>query len=258
MSYQFAVSPDFSPNFLPGWYVFNTWLQKQINQKFHLEIYQSFQAQREALSRQEIDLMYASAFDAAVLVREKGFLPIVKAEGFSDEAVIVASAENPIDDIDGLGLGAKVAITANPDVYRMGMMMLESADLEANTVHFVHCDTYVTVAKQLLRAQADVGFFLAEAYDAFSDNIQSKLKVLVRSQIGLIHHCLIVGFNLSNQRAELQKRLLAMAQNEKGRGVLKSLGFSSWVSVEDEDMAFMIDLMNALTTDDLLASVLQG
>ena len=248
MLYQFAVSPDFSPNFLPGWYVFNTWLQKQTKQNFHLEIYQSFQAQQEALSRQEIDLMYASAFDAAMLVRENGFLPVVKAEGFSDEAVIVASAENPINEIIGLSAGTKVAITANPDVYMMGMIMLESADLSANNIQFVNCDTYVTVAKQLLRAQADVGFFLAEAYDAFSDNIQSKLKVLVRSQISLIHHCLIVGSNLTHQRAELQKILLGMAQNEKGRSALKSLGFSSWVSVDDENMAFMIDVMNALAS----------
>lgn len=30
--FQFTVSPDFSPRLAPGWYVFNTWLQRVIGQ----------------------------------------------------------------------------------------------------------------------------------------------------------------------------------------------------------------------------------
>jgi hypothetical protein len=39
---------------------------------------------------------------------------------------------------------------------------------------------------------------------------------------------------------------VAMNNDEKGKGILKNLGFDAWVNVKDEDMEFMIDLMDAL------------
>jgi len=39
-----------------------------------------------------------------------------------------------------------------------------------------------------------------------------------------------------------------MVNEEKGLGVLKNLGFTAWEKVEDEEMEFMIDLMDTLVT----------
>jgi len=38
-----------------------------------------------------------------------------------------------------------------------------------------------------------------------------------------------------------------MKNNIKGQEVLKSLGFKAWDKVEEEEMEFMIDLMDALS-----------
>ena len=38
-----------------------------------------------------------------------------------------------------------------------------------------------------------------------------------------------------------------MHNDEKGRGVIESLGFEQWQTVNDEEMEFMIDLMDTLT-----------
>ncbi len=75
MSFMFTVSPDFTPDHLSGWYIFNTWLQRQSDIAIHLEMYNDFHSQREAIQNDSIDLIYANPFDAAMLVREKGFLP---------------------------------------------------------------------------------------------------------------------------------------------------------------------------------------
>jgi phosphonate transport system substrate-binding protein len=37
-----------------------------------------------------------------------------------------------------------------------------------------------------------------------------------------------------------------MNADEKGRDVLANLGFTGWDKVDDEEMEFMIDLMNTL------------
>jgi len=246
MSFMFTVSPDFTPDHLSGWYIFNTWLQRQSDIAIHLEMYNDFHSQREAIQNDSIDLIYANPFDAAMLVREKGFLPLVKAKGESDEAILAVNAENSVEDVAHLAEGIKVAFTEDPDVHMMGMIMLEPADLDASNITPVLSDTYVLVAKHLLKGEADVGIFLAEAYDDLSNMIKKQLKVLVRSQISVIHHSLMIGPKLMDKRDEIQKILVEMNADEKGKGVLTSLGFNAWEKVDDDEMEFMIDLMDTL------------
>jgi len=248
MSFMFTVSPDFTPDHLSGWYIFNTWLQKQTDTAIHLEMYNDFQSQREAIKNDQIDLIYANPFDAAMLVREKGFHPLVKASGESDEAIIAVSVENGVEDVAHLNEGIKVAFTKDPDVHLMGMIMLEPGDLDTTNIIEVSSDTYVLVAKHLLKGEADVGIFLAEAFDDLSSMIKKQLRILVRSQISVIHHSLMIGPKLLNKKEQFQNALIEMDKDEKGQGVLKSLNFNAWEKVEDDEMEFMIDLMDTLNT----------
>ena len=207
MSFMFTVSPDFTPEHLSGWYIFNTWIQRQTDCAIHLEMYNDFQTQREAIQSDSIDLIYANPFDAAMLVREKGFQPLVKAVGESDEAIIAVSLENPVGDVAHLHEGVKVAFTEDPDVKMMGMIMLEPGDLDATNIIAVPSDTYVLVAKHLLKGEADVGIFLAEAYDDLSSMIKKQLRILVRSQISVIHHSLMMGPRLLDKKEQFQRYL---------------------------------------------------
>ena len=248
MSFMFTVSPDFTPDHLSGWYIFNTWIQRQTDTAIHLEMYNDFQSQREAIDKDQIDLIYANPFDAAMLVRERGFQPLVKATGESDEAIIAVNAENPVEDVAHFNEGVKVAFTEDPDVKMMGMIMLEPGDLDASNITPVLSDTYVLVAKHLLKGEADAGIFLAEAYDGLSSMIKKQLRVLVRSQISVIHHSLMIGPKLLDKKDQFQQVLVDMKADEKGQGVLKNLGFTSWEKVENDEMEFMIDLMDTLNT----------
>lgn len=248
MTLFFTISPDFSPEHIPGWYIFNTWFQRQTAEGIHLEMYDDFDSQRQAIHDDKIDLIYANPFDAAMLVREKGFMPLVRAKDIADEAIIAISNGNPIEDVAQLLPGTRVAFTDDPDVRMMGMIMLEPGDLDSGNIVPVTTDNYVLVAKQLLKGEADVGIFLAEAYDGLSSIIKKQLKILVRSQISVVNHAMMISPKLQARREEWQKLLVSMDQDEKGRGVLTSLGFTAWQTVEDEEMEFMIDLMDTLNT----------
>ena len=248
MSFMFTVSPDFAPDRLSGWYIFNTWLQKQTGEAIHLEMYNHYHDLHEAIAADKIDLIYANPFDAAMLVREKGFLPLVRASGESDEAIIAVHAESSINDVAELQANIRVAFTDDPDVRLMGMIMLEPADLDASNIQPLLAENHVLVAKHLLKGEADVGIILAEAYDNLSSVIKKQLRILVRSQISVIYHSLMIGPRLQHRRDDIQQILAAMAQDEKGSGVLVSLGFSAWERIDDEEMEFMIDLMDTLNT----------
>jgi len=244
----FSVSPDFTPDHLSGWFIFNTWLQRTLDAHFHLQLYDDFQSQREAIRAGKIDLIYANPYDAAMLVREKGFKPLAKFGGIADEAIIAVNAHGPYGKVEDLTPRIRVATTDDPDVNTMGMIMLEPAELDTGNIEFVNCDSYVLVAKQLIKQNADVGIFLVEAYDSLSSVIRKELRVLVRSQIHVVHHALMIGPSILQYREPLLEALLTMQESEKGRGVVKSLGCEKWELVDDEEMEFMIDLMDTLIT----------
>lgn len=92
---ELTVSPDFSPEHIAGWYVFNTWLQRRLGERIHLELYEDFAAQRQAIAADKVDLIYANPYDAAMLVREKGFVAIAAPRDCPDEVVIAVPADSP-------------------------------------------------------------------------------------------------------------------------------------------------------------------
>jgi len=102
MPYTLTISPDFKPALIPGWYFFNTWLQKKINTDIHIELFNDFSELSSAIDSDSIDLIYANPCDIAKLVREKSFTPIVKPQGTHDETVIISKAGNPVASIEEL------------------------------------------------------------------------------------------------------------------------------------------------------------
>jgi phosphonate transport system substrate-binding protein len=247
MPYQMTVSPDFTPDHISGWYIFNTWLQKSLSIDVHLELYDSFEQQRAAIRSDQVDLIYANPYDAAMLVREKGFLPIVRPQCCADEAIIAVHVDNPAEKVEDLKSGMAIAATDDPDVNLMCYIMLEPAELNAQNTTRSTKDTYPLVARALIQHKADLGFFLVEAFDSLSSITRKELRPLVRSQIQVIHHALLAGPRLLEKQSDLRELLMSMGQDAKGDGVLQTLGINAWEIMDNEEMEFMIDLMDTLT-----------
>jgi len=102
MPYTMTISPDFKPDLISGWYIFNTWLQKQIDESIHIEMVNDFKELSNAIDSDSIDLIYANPCDMTKLIREKSFTPIAKPVGTHDEAVIITREDNPVSDIESL------------------------------------------------------------------------------------------------------------------------------------------------------------
>ena len=246
MTYNFTVSPDFNPKHLSGWFIFNTWLQRAIGIGLHLELYNDYSSQRQAIADDRFDLIYANPYDASVLVRQKGFVPLACAEGKADEAIIAVRADYPAQRVEDLQPGVRIATTEDADVNMICMIMLEPADLNASNIEIKQCESFVLVAKRLIKGEADAGFFLEETYHDLSDVIGQELRPIAQSQIQVINHVLLLGPRLLERREDVLSQLLAMNDDEKGRSVLQGLGFRAWAAVEREDTEFMFDLIDAL------------
>lgn len=247
MTLELTVSPDFSPEHIAGWYVFNTWLQRRLGVRIHLELYQDFTSQRQAIAQDKVDLIYANPYDAAMLVREKGFVAIAAPIGRPDEVVIAVPASSAAESVEDLQPGTRIAVTRDPDVNLLGMILLESADLNRENTATEQVSTYVVLARTLLQGKADCGFFLKEAFDDLSAPIRKQLRPVMTSQISIVRHVLLVGPRCNEIRDTLQELLLEMSSpTSDGRRTLEALGLSGWEKQDQEDTEFMIDLMDTL------------
>jgi phosphonate transport system substrate-binding protein len=246
MTFQLTVSPDFPPNRIAGWYIFNTWLQKALDLPIHLELYSSFEEQREAIRQDKVDMIYANPYDAAMLIRERGFVAVARPANKVDEAVVVAAADAPYTRVDDLKPGLRLAVTNDPAVNLLGMMMLEPAELNADNLEVRQVESYPVAVKLLLQGEADLAFLLKEALEKLTATTRKQLKVLVDSQIGDLHHTFLVGPRLAEKQEAIRDALVNMHTDAKGQDVLGNLDFSGWKAVSPDEAEFMINLFEAL------------
>ena len=247
MIFNLTVSPSFPTERISDWYIFNTWLQRALSLPIHLELYDSFGAQRAAIAAGKVDLIYANPFDASLLVREKGFRALARPEGRPDEMVVVTAVGSATAAITDLQPGARLACCEDPCVNTVGRILLEPANLDASNTEEQRRETYIQVARTLLRGEADIGFLPVEAFDALSGVVRRDLKVLVTSQLHVIHHVFLAGPRLQERADDFTSLLVSMHETEKGRGILEALGASRWQAVQQENVEFMIDIISTLT-----------
>ena len=247
MSFNFTVSPSFPNERISDWYIFNTWLQRSLSLPIHLELYDDFGAQRAAIAADKVDMIYANPFDASQLVREKGFRAITRPEGPPDEMVIVTAVESTIQGISDLKPGARLACTNDPCVNTVGRILLEPANLDAGNTLEHRRETYIQVAREILRGDADIGFLPVSAFKTLSSLVRRDLRLLVTSDAQVIQHVFLVGPALHEQADAIASLLLSMHETGKGRGMLEALGATRWQPVHQEDVEFMIDIISTLT-----------
>ncbi|WP_126445229.1 phosphate/phosphite/phosphonate ABC transporter substrate-binding protein [Sulfuricystis multivorans] len=244
MKYTLTLSPDFNTKYLAGWFVFNTWLQKRLGLPIHLELFTDFPACHAAIDAGKIDLIYANPADGAMLLREKQFVPVVHPRMRPDETIIAVPADSPVTRIEDFHPDLRVAATDDPEINMIGQILLEPADITPADIQYQRCENYVLVAKALMNGKADAGFFLAETFAELSPTIRNRLRVILKSQIHVIHHLFLAGPRLTDQVVEIRQALLAM--NDTEPCLLKEIGITGWQATDGEEAEFMVDLMDTL------------
>ena len=87
----------------------------------------------------------------------------------------------------------------------------------------------------------------ARAFEALSGIVRRDLRVLVTSEMYVIHHVFLIGPALHQKADEITHLLVSMHETDKGRGILEALGARHWEPVQREDVEFMIDIISTLT-----------
>lgn len=247
MTFNFLIAPDFAPERFAGWHMLNTLLQRKTDLALHLLTPSSAAEQAKLIADGKVDIIYANPFDAASMVRDSGYLALMRPVAKSNEMVIATRTESPAARIADLKPGIKVALTDNKDVKLVGLRLLEPADLTESDIQWQVVESYQGAARLTIKGDVDVCFMLAEAFNSLSRLTLSQLKPLVESKLADISHVMLVNPRIEKEAGRLRDALLALTGSDDGQPVLDELGIQKgFEAMAIEDAEFMIDLMDTL------------
>ena len=245
-THNMLIAPDFSPERFAGWHMFNTLIQKRANLNMHLNIPDSQAEQQDIINQGDIQVIYANPFDAATLIREQGYRAVARPIGKSDEMVIAAAANSDINSLEDIKAGATVAMADNRDVKLIGLRLLEAVDIAEADLNWTVTETYQAAARQVIKGDAQVAFFMAEIFHSFSRLTKAQLSVLIESDLADISHVLLIKDGFTDTDI-LMNAILNLHNDDDGKEALAELGMpQGFEAMDEEDAEFMIDLMQTL------------
>lgn len=248
MARSFAISPDVNVRNIADWFILNTKVQRMTGEAFRATAYTDFADLNQAYADDRADLVYANAADTAILVRDRGYVPIAAAKGVSKEAVIVASERKGMQTLTDLPAHVRAASTDAPDVERICRILLEPANLGPDDIELQHKPNPVLVAKAVVRGEVELGFFPHDAYLELSGIVRDQLQVLVASKIYVVRNSLLASPTTAALADSIWAGLEAMNADPSNAELLEGLGApNGWERITMEDTRFMIDLMGALS-----------
>ncbi len=237
MTRQFTADPNYSGKNLPGWYLMNTYLQKQLDLPLHFTPFTGFDEARAAVLAGGYDLVYANPFDAIQYVQRAGFQSLAKPAGHFDEVLLCSLADGPLQGYADLPERIRVASASEKTlVHMVGQFLLDKADIDPARLDYQYTESYQGVIKALVQGRAELGFVFNEVYAAASELVRGRLRVIDRSDDAFAFHSFCVGPRLAGEAGRIREALVAMAGDEKGRAILQDIGFAGFEAVTPEEI----------------------
>lgn len=246
MKYNMSICPTTPTSEMSGWFILNTYLQKKLGIAIHLEIYDSFEAQRKAFNNGEIDFIYANPFDATLLMRELNFKALNKPNQTANEVVIVCNKDSEKFEITDLEPGVRIATANDPAINLIGMILLESVDIDSTNSQTQECNSFIVATKKVLNGEADIAFLPKEVYEKLSSIIKLQLHSVITSEISVIHHIFAASEKSQALHSELEETMSGLNEHDAGVNILNTIGIPSFSKMQQEEAEFMIDLMDTL------------
>lgn len=246
MKFTLSICPTTPTSNMSGWYILNTYLQKELDIAMNIAVFDDFESQRLALQNGEIDFVYANPYDATLLIRDLGFSALNKPKAQANEVVIVCKNNSNLNTLSDLNPGIKIATTNDPAINLIAMMLLEAADINDNNSQLLDCSSYIIAAKNILKDEADIAFLPKSVYDNLSNIIKDQLQPLISSEISVIHHIFAASEKSKDRHVQISEVLCQLNNSDAGKNILASIGISAFDTIDQEEAEFMIDLIDTL------------
>ncbi len=225
---------------LNGWFLFNTYLQRQ------LQVQMGFQPLEGEVAG---DLVFVNPCLAASLILARQFEPLAKPSRETDEVIIATrhgQACRPAS-------WKRIAVTSRQSfTYLLGRFMLDEAGVDSGEIAFEESRTEIKAVQMVVRGQVDAIFLSKRTYSGLSSFSKKQLEVCDESRVELAAHLLCAGPTVPQEARERLKAILfRMGGDPKGSQILKELEIVGWEPVAQEELDLLLNVFRRYCPGDL-------
>ncbi|MGR8933288.1 MAG: PhnD/SsuA/transferrin family substrate-binding protein [Gammaproteobacteria bacterium] len=214
---------------LSGWYLLNTYLQRRTQRVIH------FEQRQDVKDGSAIDLFFAKPFEACAMMREKGFVPLMRPIGEADEVVILMRA-NEEGSFEEFGNANVVTAHEGSFVYLLGRFLCDESGLDSAKFNFQFAGNEIKALQMLIRKQADVLFMLKKTYEGLSSLSRQSVRLHDESNTDFAFHLFCVAPHVKDNLESVGDVLRAMQSDEQGAEILKDIDIQGWCKPEEGEL----------------------
>lgn len=217
---------------LTGWYLLNTYLQRRLTRAIH------FEQVVETPDANNTDLLFAKPFEACLMIKKHGFVPVMRPIAEVDEVVILTRAD---DDRALTDYATATVGTASQDsfVYLLGRFLCDENGLDSAKFNFDFSGNEIKALQSLLRKKCDLLFMLKKTYDGLSAFSRSNVRKLDESVTDFACHLLCIAPHLKADSQGLIDVLNDMSNDEQGKEILKDIQMEGWQKPEAGELQML-------------------
>jgi phosphonate transport system substrate-binding protein len=235
--YQLSVCPHDTAKNLAGWYLLNTYLQRNLGCDIHFDLQDNFIVEREAVLTGGYHIVYANPYSALEFANKLGFIPVARPIGVFDEVLLVVrKGTKPVAQAT-----LKVATaTKGLIVHALGCMELRKLGKDPDTCEFIIAGNHMKAVQAVIKGEADIGFVFNETWYGMNAASRESLEVIAESREGYAFHCFCICPEWLDRKARLLEILTGMQQDKNGGGrILEDLKFKGFEPVPEDTIAHL-------------------
>ena len=217
---------------LTGWYLLNTYLQRRLTRAIH------FEQSVDTLNPSTTDLLFAKPFEACLMIKKHGFIPIMRPIAEVDEVVILTRSD---DDRSLSDYAGTIVGTATEDsfVYLLGRFLCDENGMDSSKFTFDFSGNEIKALQSLIRKKCDLLFMLKKTYEGLSSFSHSNVRKLDESVTDFACHFFCVAPHLKAESQLLVDVLMGMENDEQGKEILKDIQIQGWHKAEAGELQML-------------------
>lgn len=217
---------------LTGWYLLNTYLQRRMKKAIHFE--QSLDTPNGSTT----DILFAKPFEACSMIKQYGFIPVMRPVGEADEVVILTRADDTRDlnEYEGAIVGTAAE---GSFVYLLGRFLCDESGSDSSKFTFDFAGNEIKALQSLIRKKCDLLFMLKKTYEGLSSFSRSNVRKLDESQTDFACHLFCVAPHLKEETTTLIDVLMDMERDEQGQQILQDIQIQGWTKPEGGELQML-------------------
>ncbi|MGZ8191004.1 MAG: PhnD/SsuA/transferrin family substrate-binding protein [Methylococcaceae bacterium] len=217
---------------LTGWYLLNTYLQRRMKKAIH------FEQASDTPDGNTTDLLFAKPFEACLMIKQYGFIPLGRPIAEADEVVILTRSDDTrsLKDYEGANVGTA---TKDSFVYLLGRFLCDENGLDSEKFTFDFAGNEIKALQTLIRKKCDLVFMLKKTYQGLSSFSKNNVRKLDESQTDFACHLFCVAPHLKEQGEVFAEVLLDMENDEQGQKILQDIQIQGWTTPEAGELKML-------------------